>query len=187
VTSLAKRNKQKNKEYSKKASSRAGGKRSISQKRLVVFLISFFLIYFILGEIINLLDLSFLTNALASFSASVVGGVALGNLVILGEGSKFVVSNMCTGLVSASILAAVVFSLRKPNMKKKVALFVLGTILLMLINIPRIILVLLAAKAGFDAEMVHMATWFLMSAAILLIWYVGTKAWAKVEDFGELI
>jgi exosortase/archaeosortase family protein len=194
VIDLAKKINTKEKLFAKKAkkssaekiSPHNGHRERASTKRILFFLAIFFLIYFILGEIINLLDLSILTNAIASFSASFLGGAVSGSTVTI-NGAKFVVSNMCTGLVSASILAAVVFSLRKPELKKRVALFAAGTALLMLINIPRVILVLAAAKMGFDAEMVHMLTWFLMSAAILLIWYYGTKIWAGVSDFSELI
>jgi hypothetical protein len=48
-------------------------------------------------------------------------------------------------------------------------------------------LVLWAALVGVDAEAVHVFTWYLMSALILLIWYYGTKKVSKIKDFSELI
>jgi hypothetical protein len=48
-------------------------------------------------------------------------------------------------------------------------------------------LVLYAAQKGFDAELVHMATWFLMSAIVLVIWYYGTKKLAGIKEFSDLL
>ena len=75
----------------------------------------------------------------------------------------------------------------KPSIRKKLGVFVIGVVALLILNIPRVMLVLFAAKAGFDADTIHVYTWFLMSGAIILLWYYGNKKIAKVKDFGEMI
>ena len=160
--------------------------KGLGEKQVLFFVVKFFLIFFVLTYLIELVNLNFFTTALASLSAAMVGALSLGSAVITSHG-VYVISNACTGFTSASILAAVVFSLRKPRFSQKVWVFVAGTIVLLLLNIPRLALVLFAAQNGWDADLVHTITWFLMSAAVLLLWYFGTKRIAKVKDFSELV
>jgi len=150
------------------------------EKKLFLFLIKFFVIFFVLSTLIGLVDLSFFTNYLTILVAKLANANFVGNVIFVGKAS-FIVSNYCTGLMSASILAAIIFALRKPELKKKILLFAFGLCLLLVVNVPRLLLVVLAAQSGFDAELVHTITWFLMSALILIIWYYGTKRIAKKE------
>ncbi|MFA6268381.1 MAG: hypothetical protein WCW13_06670 [archaeon] len=155
-------------------------------KKIVFFLIKFTIIFLVLTIIIENADLSFLTQFIASLVAPVLGLTNTANIIGVG-GLNFLITNSCTGLVSASILASVIFALKKPSLLKKAGLFTAGLVLLLIINIPRIMLVLFAAQIGFDSELVHEITWFLMSALILIIWYYGTKRILKKEEFSELI
>lgn len=155
-------------------------------KKIIWFCAKFFAIYFVLQYLIELANLSALNYFIAYASASLLGLGYGGNMIFV-AGQIFTVTNFCTGLVSASVLAAIVFSLRKPKIKKKAMLFLGGLVLLMLINIPRVSLVLYSASVGVDAELVHTFTWFIMSIAVLLIWYYGTKRVARVRDFSELV
>jgi exosortase/archaeosortase family protein len=161
--------------------------------KIGLFLLKFFVIFTILSTIINLLDLTMLNSWLAYISATTSTNLLVGpglfvldNVIFL-NGNKFIVTNSCTGLVSASILASVIFSLKKPEIKKKIVLLLVGTIILLFFNIPRLMLVLLSAKAGFDAELIHIFTWYIMSGLILLIWYYGTKRFTNIDDFSELL
>ncbi len=87
------------------------------------------------------------------------------------------------------ILASIVFSLRKPEFKKKLVLFSMGFAVLFLSNFLRIYLVLLAGiNYGIGAaDLVHTISWFTTSALIILLWYYLTKKIAKVEKFSELV
>jgi exosortase/archaeosortase family protein len=155
-------------------------------KKILVFLVKFFVIFAVAQTLIEFAPLAPLNNAIAHVSASALGLERNGTEIIIGEG-VFVVSNLCTGLVSASILGAIIFSLKRPKLTKKLALFLLGTIIILIVNIPRVMLVLLTAKLGFNAEFVHEVTWFIMSGIVLIIWYFGTKKMEKIEEFRELI
>ena len=155
-------------------------------RKLLFFCIKFFVIFFVLEFIIDSVELSFFTNALASMTAAILGASSTGNIVLL-AGNTFVVTNSCTGLISTSILAAIIFSLKKPEMIKKIALFVAGLAALVLLNIPRVALVVYSPLLGLDADTVHVLTWFVMSAAVLLIWYYGTKKITGIKEFGELL
>lgn len=159
---------------------------SEGNKKIGIFVVKFFLIFFVFSFVVEILSLSWLTEFIAWLSASIIGLDANGAVVYV-KWSSFIVGNACTGLMSASILAATIFALRKPTLDKKVGLFLIGLAILLVINIPRVSLVLLSAAYGFDANLVHELTWFLMSGVILLIWYFGTKKLFDVKDFSELI
>ena len=154
--------------------------------KMGLFLGKFFVIFAILTIIIELLDLSMFTSWLASICAVPFGLEVQGNAIMI-NGQQFAVTNACTGLMSASILAAVIFALKKPELEKKMTIFIVGLVVLLVANIPRIMLVLWTATLGLDAGLVHTLTWFLMSALILLLWYYGTKLYAKIDDFSELL
>jgi exosortase/archaeosortase family protein len=155
--------------------------------KILIFLIKFFAIFFILSTIIEAMDLTFLTNFLAFITANYMG-LAYKASIIFAQNHTFIVSNSCTGLVSASILASVIFALNRPKLPQKIKLFIFGALLLLVINVFRIFLILFSAEIGIlDPDFVHTITWFLMSGLILIIWYYGTKKLAKIKDFSELI
>lgn len=158
----------------------------LDNRKLVFFIIKFFLIFFVLSYILEVLPLAWLNEFIAQVSALVVGLPVSGAQVYV-YGAVFIVGNACTGLMSASILAAIIFSLNKPNLIKKITLFLIGLGILLVVNIPRVMLVLLSAKAGLDANLIHELTWFMMSGVILIIWYYGTKKMCGINDFSELI
>ncbi|MFA5763663.1 MAG: hypothetical protein WC915_02535 [archaeon] len=159
----------------------------LMKNKMLIFLVKFFILFFVLSELINFLDLSFFLNIITKISASYLNLQFIGNQIFIGS-NIFIVTNSCTGLVSASILAAVIFALKKPKIHQKLKLFIFGTLLLLVINVPRIILILFIAKAtSIDPDLVHTLTWFLMSFIILIIWYFGTKSVAKIKEFDELL
>jgi len=155
------------------------------QKKLTVFLIKFFIIFLIISQIIELLNLSFLTEFITFISASYLGLDFAGSVIFIGA-ANFIVTNSCTGLVSGAILLALLFAGKKPTIEKKLFLTLFGVYFLLLVNIPRVMLVLLFAKTGFDADLMHTLTWFIMSGIVLLIWYYGSKA-VGIKNFNELI
>jgi exosortase/archaeosortase family protein len=155
-------------------------------KRILFFIIKFFIIFFILNLVVELLPLDFLTSSLALFVGNLLGLQVLNNVVLVND-STFIIGNMCTGLTSASILAAIIFSLSRPTLSKKIIFFLTGLVLLLLVNVPRLILVLYFAKQGYDAGLVHELTWFFMSAVVLFIWYYWNKKILGVKDFSELV
>lgn len=178
-----KRDKKQAKSVSKKQSAT---NHSEHNKKLFLFVVKFFVIYLVLSTLVGLVDLSFLTNGITKISAEYLGLTYSESKIFVNSG-EFIVGNSCTGLVSASILIAIIFALKKPSDKKKVLLAALGTLILLIMNIPRVMLVLFAAQIGFDPELVHMLTWFLMSAIILIVWYYGLKEITKVKDLSELV
>jgi len=153
---------------------------------IILFSLKFFLIYFIAHVLILLPDLSAVNELVAGVVASFFLLETKGAFIIVNN-SLFEVTNSCLGLVSAGILAAAIFSLKKPELKKKLALFALGAVILFLINIPRLMLVIYSGLIGFDAELVHEMTWFIMSFFVLAIWFIGLKKMTGIRSFRELI
>jgi exosortase/archaeosortase family protein len=134
------------------------------------------------------LDLSFIQEPIAGFTAGAVGAKANGIFIEVGK-EVFEVTASCTGIISASILAAIIFSLRKPELKKKILFFLGGAIILFTVNLLRLYLVLSVGKAYgvAAADLAHIASWFAMSAAIIMLWYYGTKKLIGVKEFPELV
>ncbi|MDD3083807.1 MAG: archaeosortase/exosortase family protein [Candidatus ainarchaeum sp.] len=158
----------------------------IFSNKKTIFLLKFFIIFFVIELFILVSNLSFYNSFLAFISSSYLGFLSEGNIIFI-NGTKFVVDNSCTGLVSIAILAGITFSLKNIDLFKKTKLFVFGSLILLLANIPRIMIVLISANIGFDAELIHVLTWFFMSVIVLLIWYFGLKNTFKIKDFSELL
>ena len=156
------------------------------KQKLLLFLAKFFVIFFLLSQLVELIDLSFLTNFLAKVSASFLGLDFLANQIFI-DGAVFIVTNSCTGLISASILGAIIFALKKPSMFNKFKLFLFGTLLLLVVNVFRIIFILYFAKIGLDANLIHELTWYLMSGIIILIWYYCMEKVYEIKNFNLLV
>jgi len=155
-------------------------------KPILIFLIKFFAIFIILEALINLIDLHLLTNLITFIVANFFNLPYLNSTIFINS-SSFVVTNSCTGLVSLAILAAITLPLKGMKLKKRVLILAIGAVFLLILNIPRVGLVIYSGLLGFDAEMVHEFTWFLMSAIILLVWFYGIKLIQKEKDFSKLI
>jgi exosortase/archaeosortase family protein len=157
-------------------------------RKAIVFLIKFFLIYAVLQTLILVAPIEELTEFIALTEANALGFEAEGNIIMFNEHRFEIVAN-CTGLLSISVLAAIVFSLRKPSLKKKLSLFAVGALILFPLNLFRVYTVLLVS-VSFNpgiAESLHIATWFGTSAAIMILWYYLTKRIARVEEFSLLL
>lgn len=157
-------------------------------RKELVFLTKFFIIFFALQFIILALPLMPLKNFIAGTAAGFLGMQSNGS-TIAWDSHSFEITNNCTGLVSGAILAAVIFSLKKPDLKKKLAMAIAGALMLFLLNFPRIWLVLWSAQnygAGF-AESLHEITWITTALIVLIIWFVATKKIAGIKNFAELI
>ena len=152
--------------------------------RKIVFLAKFFALFFALQFLALIADLSILQNAISSGISSMAGLEYSGKFIFVKDGA-FEITPSCTGLVSAAILAAIIFSLRKPEMKNKFLLLFAGAIVLFIVNYFRVLFVVIAGKefGVATAELLHIISWFVMSAGIILVWYWFTKKLAKIESF----
>jgi exosortase/archaeosortase family protein len=129
-----------------------------------------------------------LQNFIAGTEANALGMATEGNKIFF-DSQSFEITNNCTGLVSGAILAAIIFSLKKPDLKKKFLIAITGGIALFLLNLPRIWLVLAIAKnhgTGL-AGTLHEITWLTTALLVILIWYFATKKIVGIKNFGELI
>lgn len=129
-----------------------------------------------------------LQEPIASIEAGLLGLESEGSL-IFSDGGNFEISPSCTGLVSSIILAAIIFSLKKPEIKKKIGIFLAGSISLLVLNIFRIYLVILGAELfGFwIAEPLHILTWFTTTAFILVLWYYLTMRITGIKNFSGFL
>ena len=157
-------------------------------KGSAIFLAKFFIIYAALQFLILAAPLQGLKEWIAGIEAGALGLESSGATVFLAGHAFEIVAN-CTGLMGIAVLAAVVFSLRKPGIAKKLQLFALGAVLLFAVNLLRVYFVLLAASLWNPgaAESLHTATWFAMAGIILALWYALTKRIAGAKAFAEMI
>ena len=158
------------------------------RKKALFFLVKFFVIYGVLQAAILAAPIGQLKAWIAGIEAGLLGLPTQGNLLFF-NGHVFEIAANCTGLMSAAVLAAIIFSLKKPDLKKKIALFAVGSIALFALNIARIYTVLLAAISFSpeSAETLHIVTWFVMAGAILALWYWLTKRIAGTKAFSEML
>jgi len=159
---------------------------SKENKAILVFVIKFFLLFVILFLLISFSNLTFLNNFFAEYSAKIFGLEYFSN-IIFGENINFVITNFCTGLVSVAILFSIIFAFKKPILINKSIIFVLGALILLIFNFFRILFVIFMAKIGFDAELIHSITWFVMSFLILFFWFYVNKLLLGYKKLNELL
>lgn len=154
----------------------------------MLFVIKFFAIFSIIGTAINYVNLEWFTSAIAFFEAKMFSLPYTENLLLL-NGQIYEINNSCTGLLSATILAGIVFALKKPDFKNKLKIFLTGAILLIPINLARIAGVLLVGiNFGTNAaEIMHVISWFFTTGIILLLWYKLTAKKLGKKGFKEMI
>ena len=159
-----------------------------SIRKEIVFLAKFFLIYALLQALIQFSPLYPLEKFIAGIEANAAGLESSGNAIRTINGD-FAINASCTGLVSAGVLAAIIFSLRKPGLKTKLLLLAAGAIALFLLNLARVyVVVLVAVNYGTGAaEFAHVTSWFATAAFILAAWILGIKKIAGIRDFSGLI
>jgi exosortase/archaeosortase family protein len=157
-------------------------------KRNAIFMLKFFVIYGVLQAIIDYAPMTFITESIARFEGALISRPVIGSSIYV-DGVEYIITNSCTGFVSLSILAAVVFGLRKPEIKKKVLLLGLGALILLPSNLVRVFAVLIVgANFGpFWADLTHKTSWFMMSGLIIGVWYYATKRFAGIRNFHELL
>lgn len=138
----------------------------------IVFLGKFFGIFAVLYALVEAMPLNALNEWIAGVEASVLGAQGAGNAVVLG-GNFFLINNACSGLISIALLAAAIFSFRKPEFRKKIHALGLGALVLFPLNLARIFAVLLVGKEfGIEAaEIMHVISWFVVSAAVIGSWH----------------
>lgn len=154
----------------------------------IVFMIKFFVIFFVFQGLLAFLGIEFLQQGLAALLSYLTGAEQLG-IAVLSNGKAFYISPNCTGLVSGFILASIIFSLKKPELKTKFFTFALGSLSLFIINIARLYIVIYSGiffGTGI-AELFHTLSWFLMSFFIIALWYLLTKKIAGIKNFKQLL
>lgn len=156
-------------------------------KKFVPFLIKFSIISATGTIILPLLNLSLFTNSIVDIVAAISNVTAFGDILYV-KNQPLVVTNMCIGLESTIILAAVIFSLKKPEFNKKVYNLAIAGMFLLAINLVRIITVVEIAKIDFSlVDFVHMVSWLFTTAVIFAAWYVLSKKELEKHTLEELI
>ena len=152
------------------------------------FLLKFFAVFAAAELLIFYLDFSALQNRIASAAADFFGLWHDGNMIFV-PGGAFEIVSSCTGLVCISILAAIIFSLKKPGIAQKAVIFIAGAALLLALNYFRILLVIFAGKQYglFAGEIVHVVSWFTTAAFVIGLWYYFTKTVTGVKSFSGFL
>lgn len=159
---------------------------SKQNKKIILFLTKFFLVFSILFILIEIFPLDFFNNFLTQITASLVGLSYLENKIFF-ENTTFIVTNLCSGMVSIAIFAGLVFGFKRPILINKIIIFILVSLVLLIVNIFRIIFILIMSINGFDPEFIHQITWYFMSLLILIFWYFSIKKLTIYKKFNELL
>lgn len=154
----------------------------------IIFLAKFFVVFFVFEWLLTFLRAEPLQDFIASSQAAFFGLKTSTNLIFVEDGI-FEINSSCTGLVSSIILGAIVFSLKKPELPKKIAIFLSGALLLVFLNYFRVMAVIfVGVHYGMRAaEIVHVISWFSTTAFVIGIWYLFTKRISKVKNFAGFL
>lgn len=157
-------------------------------KKQIEFLIKFWAIFLVAEATLNYLSVKGLQQAIATKIGYLLGLETNGYFIYVNDG-VFEINASCSGLVSASILGAVIFSLKKPALKEKIIVFLVGSLVLVSLNFFRVLLVVWVGYAyGLSvAEFVHVISWFATTFFVLACWYYFTKKITKVKDFSGFL
>ena len=157
-------------------------------KKYLIFLVKFFAIFLSLEFFVFGTNLTFLQEFIARTQAELLGLRNVKNLIFVSDGIFEIVPE-CTGIVSTSILASIIFSLKKPEMKKKLFIFGLGFVLLFIWNYLRVLSVIwTGVEFGIEnAEILHVISWFTTSGLVLVLWYYFTKKITKAKNFSGFL
>ncbi|MFH1752427.1 MAG: exosortase/archaeosortase family protein [archaeon] len=139
------------------------------------FALKFLVIFAVLYLIVFLADTKGIENNLAELEGQLTGVNVQGNQLNV-NGNNLEINYSCTGLFSTILIIALVFSLRKPEIDKKLYIIVVSVIVLMLFNVLRVFMVIETAKNDFSlASNVHVIGWFISTLLVLGLWYYLTK------------
>jgi exosortase/archaeosortase family protein len=158
------------------------------EKREAFFILKFFAIFLILELALHIIGFEQLQNMIAKSQAKVFNLVSEGNNIFLDAG-VFEINPSCTGLVSGIILAAIIFSLKKPDLPKKIFILISGSLVLFVINYFRVLIVIWAGiEFGMQAaEAVHVVSWFSTTFFVFGAWYYFTKLVSGAKNFDDFI
>lgn len=162
--------------------------KEIKENKTMLFLVKFGVIFSVLHLLVWTVPTSFLQNWIAFLQAGFFNLPLTENTIFLNQ-KLILINPSCTGLISLSILAAIIFSLTKPELKKKIEIFVLAGIIMFFLNLLRIYFVLWAGM-NFGEELIgvlHEISWMTTALFIIILWYYFTKKITKVKEFNELL
>ncbi len=145
------------------------------------FIIKFLIIFLLLQYLILNIDLIGLETTIAQIEGKILGLENFNN-VILKEDIAFVIGPNCTGLLNSAILVALVFSFRKPKLDKKIMFLAAGISIILLVNLIRLYLILLAPSEY--VSILHTLSWYINSIIVLGLWYWFMKK--ELKSFNEL-
>jgi exosortase/archaeosortase family protein len=145
----------------------------MDEKDLKRFLINFFLVFIPLYVILLAWDPFFLREFVARSSAWLMNAAVTENAGIVSvvyRGEDYGIAGSCTGIVSISIFAGLVNSLKlKPI--KKVGYALLSTPLFIALNVLRIAVSLYLGGGGPLTETLHFSLW-IVSVWLILVLYI---------------
>ncbi len=161
---------------------------NLTKNKTINFLVKFGVIFAVLHYLVWSIPTSFLQNWIALIQSNAFGLQLNENLLLLGK-QKILINPSCTGLISISILAAIIFSLTKPELKKKLQIFLFASAIMFILNLLRIYFVLWAG-INFGTEYIgvlHEISWMTTAILIIGLWYYFTKKITQVTEFNELL
>ncbi len=157
-------------------------------KKEIKFITKFFILFLIGTTFLYFANIEFFNNELASFIGT-NSGLKFKNNSLFSQNTKFIITNECNGFFSVIILGSIIYSLKKPNFKKKTTLFLAGSLFIIPLNIIRLYFVILGNEIlGFQiANTLHVFSWFLTPIIVLMFWYFLTKKSLKLNEFSQLL
>lgn len=150
-------------------------KKNFLEKKEIVFLSKFFLLFFIPFAAIHVLPLDFISSAIALIQSTMLRGAGISAYsfgpFILSQGQVFKIIIDCTGLVMLILFFALLYSTKERRPGRKVQL-IASILFLFAFNLFRLFITILSGLFfGENAiNLVHPLLWFVDSGVVMLCW-----------------
>lgn len=103
-------------------------------------------------------------------------------------GSFFEISAFCSGFTTFALFAGLVLGFSIPSIERKIGLLLSGGLFILVLNFIRIYLVVWIGEhySIGAAETFHMITWFVLSALVMILWFILMKKETGARNQREL-
>jgi len=150
-------------------------------QRNLKFLLKFLGVFFVLYLIVNLFSIEFLQDSIALYLANFLHAAYSSHYVFIND-HVFEIAPDCTGVISTIMLASILIALKKPTVKQKLLLLLLGILLIFPLNFLRLVFVLGVAKIAFElSNIAHAVSWFLMGFFVVSLWFFIIERVYKIK------
>ena len=147
------------------------------------FLLRFFTVFFLVEVFLSIFPPVYLQEWLAQTIGSVLH-VPVNGIFLSVNGIAFEISAFCTGITTWGLWLGLSYGFSFPRGAKKLTYALIGLAAILFVNFFRLLAIVYVGKVSYFAavDMLHVITWFVMSALVMGTWYLMLSVYLKTTD-----